>query len=110
MLVLEGIIPTGPIAMAVIKTLSVRITGAAALRVNCIFSCPRGLRSHMPSHMKSSDGFSYMICPLNYTGYLKLIKAVGLLTDPSYPMVASPAFKKSLPSKRGGVLGILGIT
>jgi hypothetical protein len=89
MLVLEGIIPTGPIAMAVIKTLSVRMTGAAALNVNCMFSCPNGLRSHMPSHMKSSDGFSYMICPLKSIGYLKLIKAVGLLTDPSYPIVAT---------------------
>jgi hypothetical protein len=53
--------------------------------------------------MKSSDGFSYMICPLKSTGYLKLMKAVGFVTDPSYPMVPNPAFKKSFPSKRGGV-------
>ncbi len=75
MLVLEGIIPTGPIAVAVIKTLSVRMTGAAGLKVKYTLSCPNGLRSHMPSHMKSSDGFSYMICPLNSIGYLKLTKA-----------------------------------
>ncbi len=36
MWVLEGIIPTGPIAVAVIKTLSVRMTGAAGLNVKYI--------------------------------------------------------------------------